>query len=273
MRSRKLSAVLLALVLGFGCGGRDEQVTVQQKGQDGDDNRADALVREWFELARSPEENLANPRCRQIALEISQINMEKLAPIFEVIADADTDIEEKVLAVATVDCVTGPVTVPWLTSLLTPESSADTRACAVQLLALSNDPSVLETLRECTEDDDRRVRLAALVGLMGQGDAEAREKLSEMFRAGGIGQNERNRILVSIAADPREADLAVLLEAIEDDAFPEGLRVQAIGAVGRVGNATSIEVLERIVSEESNETLRDVARDAVEAIAARTAAP
>lgn len=272
----------LAIFLAFlsACGNRENAIATsagaapsQQNLDAGQRAKADALVKEWFDLARAPKENLNNPRCRQIALELLDIRAEELKPIFEVVADPDAAIETKVLAVATLDCVVVPGVLPWLTTLVSPQVTADTRACAVQLLAVSRDPSVIPTLRSCASDPDKRTRLAALVGLMAQGDSEARKTLAAQFRTEGVGRKERARILTSFLSDPRAEDLPLFLASTQDAELPANMRLQAVTMVGRFGDASAVTALEQLAQTEQDEQIREFAKDAIAAIKSRQAAP
>lgn len=268
-----ITALVLILLLLPACGRRENASPTQQSLDPNLKAKSGALVREWFDLAKSPKDNMNNPRCRQIAIELLEIGPEQLKPLFEVIADPGSTIEVKVLAVASLDSVVIPGVLTWLTTLVSPEMAADTRACAVQLLAVSGDPSVIPTLRACANDPDKRVRLAAQVGLMAQGDPEARKSLAGQLQAEGTGRNERARILTSFVSDPRAEDLPLLLSAMKDSSFSFDLRVQAISVVGRLGDESALKALEQLKETEQNEELRALAKDAIEAIRSRQKTP
>ncbi len=232
----------------------------------------EALVEEWLELAKTAKENANNPRCFEIAGLLTAYGPDALAPLLDVVADPDSDPHAKLLATLCLEGAAHPEMLPRLIALTRPEHDGTTRACATKLLGRIQDPQTDALLKGLFEDPERRVRLAAWLGMTARGDAEARRALLEHYVRPDANLRERAAILSVLASHPQASDLRLLMVAVNDKGLTEDSRVLAVAALGRLGDPSVIEALRKCAEQEPEGAVRSMVETAIEALEARQAA-
>ncbi len=230
----------------------------------------EALVSEWRQLAESPQENLANPRCAEIASQLAARGLAGLQPLIDVLADPNADPHAKVLVVTSIQHLMQPALVPVLAELTKPTFDGTTRACATQLLAFGGSEADA-ALKALISDPEERVRMAALVALITRGDAEARAELVNMYQLPDTTVVQRERILLVVFDDPQPGDVPILAEAAGDGELDETTRTLAIATLGEVGDLSVVETLSQVG--EADEDFRGLADQAIASIRERTVSP
>lgn len=278
MQSVVVGALLAAwlAILPAGCGGRsgdkeDEVLSSENSASVVLD--ADALMTEWRELAKTPKENLSNPRCRLIGMALAVLGAEALEPLFIVLEDPQADPVKKVLVVATLEGALKPDMLARLGPLTDIHQESTTRACAMELLALLRNPAAEPYFRAHLADPDKRVRLVATVGLASLGDAEARRGIVQLYSDQATTVNERERILREIAAAPTSEDNAILAAGLADQRCSLFTRITCAQALGRVGDRSILENVRKYAQEDASEELRKAAQEAADAIEAHHPIP
>jgi len=238
-------------------GNRDAQVNPQ------------ALLDEWRSLAKEPSRNLRNPRTREIARQLSQIDRKALLTILDILEAPEAEPLDKVFVVVTLDTVVGEDMTARLKELSAPDRDGTSRACAVQLLGLSGDEEVLPYLLGLVEDSEPRVAFGAQLGAATLGSEQARAALKARYVEERCRPEERDKIVRLLSVSPRPDDMAILIAGVSDTAIDPSARIQAALTLGRMGNREALPALDQCAREAANEDLKALAQAAARAIRER----
>lgn len=231
---------------------------------------ADELMREWFDLAKDPKAQLGQPRPIQIGIELSNLGPAHLMPLLDVVGDPNSTPGAKVLAVMSLRAVIQPDMASRLQTMTAAGNDATMRACAVDLLSVLPSPDLASVLKSLTDDPEKRVRLAALLGLARRNDADARAGLTALYRAADTTISERSAILLAISDTAQTSDFPLLAEGVADETIDAQTRVSAASALGRVGDSSVVEALTKCTGDAVAQELREMAQAAIQAIQARS---
>jgi HEAT repeat protein len=148
----------------------------------------------------------------------------------------------------------------------------DLRLAGAKALAASHDSHAIDALVKAVGDPDVRVQAKAIQEL---GDARAREAtlvLTQQLLRPGAGADMQQLLLASLGkiADPMSAP--ALMEFLRRR-LDTATRASAIYALGDIGAFESTEVLQHIAQTDEDQTVRRIAREAVEKITGPHAAP
>lgn len=229
----------------------------------------DEQMKEWHHLAEHPEVGNNTITAFAIAGTMAGSSVDGLSPLLDVIEDPAASPEKKVFAVRSVALFLTPAYVPRLRKLLTPEVDDTTRACAAALLAELPTEEVQAILRGLLEDDDRRVRLSAVIGLARAGDPEMREYLHTMYREPDTNDREKFQIVLFLLETPDQTDVDVFEDAVQSRFVNVNTRADLVLSLGNLGDASSIDALERSKIHLTDTQYIDQVDTAIAAIEAR----
>jgi len=228
------------------------------------------LITEWRALAENGEANLGNPRATTIGLELRRQGVEALNPVMDVLADPNSKPGAKALALTTLRTVLDPAMAPRLREMCKPDQDGTTRACATELLGRIPNPDTVAFLKQLQNDPEKRVRIAATIGLLANEDAEVRTHIAELYHQPDNTMQQRGALVLALADFAKPEDTPLLTEAVVDERYDAVTRQILISALGRVGDATAIEPLTKCASAQSlPEATRTLASDAATAIQTR----
>ncbi|MCA8978703.1 MAG: HEAT repeat domain-containing protein, partial [Planctomycetes bacterium] len=149
---------------------------------------------------------------------------------------------------------------------------------ALMSLALAGDPRALDTALELATDDDRAMRVFAMMLLSRLDDPTADEALVAGLVDGELEVRANAAIALAGKSDPRAAE--VLLELIDpatiagererhptryrDADAPRNIRMTAVAMLGRLGRPEDAELLRSLASGDEDLEVRRVAAQALE---------
>jgi len=194
---------------------------------------------------------------------------ESLTPILDVIADPESTPDLKVFATETVVNEMRPPYLERLKTLTGKSHDATTRACATMLLAQMKDTEVTTELVGLAEDAERRVKMAAMVGLAQRGRDDMRQRIVDMYWDEGVTQAERERIVRSILENPAEKDFKILSDMMVRSETSAFVRTNIAHTYGRIGGSSVIEALELSMERTPDPSYRSMAQAAIQTIEAR----
>ena len=230
---------------------------------------SEALVAEWKVLAENQSRSRLSMRHTEIAKVLASRSPEGLTPIIDVIADPESTPEMKVFASET---IAGEIRPPYLERLktLTGESlDITTRACATMLIGQMKDTDVTAELAGLAEDDERRVKMAAMVGLAQRGRDDMRQHFVAMYWDEEATQAERERIVLTILVNPAEKDFKILSDLLVRSETNLFVRTNIAHTYGRIGGTSVIDALEMSIKNTPDPSYRSMAQAAIQTIEAR----
>lgn len=196
-----------------------------------------------------------------------------LMPLVEYMGAPDTDQDARLF---TLQCIYKYMTPEYLPALQKLFHSEDVvvRASAVMCLGSIENEASQALLRDALDDSSPRVRFSAMSGLAIQGDEESRSQLKGMYTAdetmGDIPIPQIKREVVRVLVqDPRKDDLAILEDALEQEFLEVNLRSMIAQALGRMGEARHIALLEQSVHLQDEPVYGEIVQDAIAAIQER----
>ncbi len=263
------SILVTVLVAVQGCGSKTVPVPVPETPGLEAQASPQAIFDEWRDLVSNPAEHMDNPRCVVLAAMLAVQAPERLDDMIDMLIDPATGPQSKLMILTSLESVLQPSMVPRLMALTEPGVDGTIRSSVAMLLAGANDPNINQLLRKLSEDDDQRVRLAALNGLTIQGDESARAKLLEMYFESGTPAPFRERIALTFSMNPKDDAAGLLADALGVSSIQLSTRMTIAGALGIMGDTTALPALNACIEGDNPEDLKSVARDAVAAIQAR----
>jgi len=240
-----------------------------------DASSPETLLDEWRQLADDAAANLGGVRGQEIVAELITRDPDGFMPIFEFLEDPASAPAAKVFAYESLRCVVATEgyrdrIIPRLTALVDATLDPTSRACGLQLLAMTNDGEFAPVYRKYAQDGDSRVRVASLSGLVHLGDAAARAEMATLYRDPATRREERQRIVYDLCLAPLESDAPLLEKVVGDSEVPDDTRRIAMLSLGRIGTLVQVPALERCaVDTDLPEGLRELAKVAAESIEAR----
>ncbi|MBI5095169.1 MAG: hypothetical protein HZB26_22380 [Candidatus Hydrogenedentes bacterium] len=230
---------------------------------------APELLQEWNTLAEAGETHLSNPRPREIGMELKKLGPEHLTPILDVLGDPNSKPGAKALAMISLRAVATPDMAERLKAMCKPDQDGTMRACAADLLSHIPNADTMAFLKTLTNDPEKRVRVASLIGLVGNGDADSRKGLIELYREADTNPRQKAAIILTVTDTASVADLPALSEAVADAALDVDTRKRVALVLGRIGDESVVEALTKCTDAPAPEALRGVATDAVTVIRSR----
>jgi HEAT repeat protein len=198
---------------------------------------------------------------------------EGLDPLLDLLEDPNANPVAKVLTVISMAKEVTPEMAPRLIGMTQPSHETTTRACATHLLAHLKAPEAQTRVRELLSDSEHRVRAAAIMALGAlQQDPEVIAQLPSMWAAPETTAADKDQILLMLPEEHVRQNLNVYKDALLDHSLEPKSRERLAVILGRVGNASVLDVLEKAAEEDPVDFVRVMARGAVGAIEAREAA-
>lgn len=227
------------------------------------------MIAQWLDFVEHPVPDQMDTRPYFIATEVAKIGPTALSPLLEVLGQDSRTPETKVAVVASTSHLMTTAYVPYLLPHTEVGLDETTRACATMLLAMIDDPEVNTTLETLVDDEERRVMLAATLGLAKHGKDSARARLRAMHGDVETTNEERSQIYVTLSVEPTTDDIAILLEAVRRKDLNPFTRVDIVTGLGRVGDASIIDSLRQSKTEINDNLYRSTVDTVIEAILER----
>ncbi|MCC6489334.1 MAG: HEAT repeat domain-containing protein [Candidatus Hydrogenedentes bacterium] len=268
----RILCVLIVIVAACGCGsgGSQAPATTDDRGEAANPQ---ALLDEWKGLIADPEANLSNPRLAALTSMLAVQAPGLLNVMVDMLVDPATKPQSKLMILSSLEVALDPALVPRLLQLTEPGVDPVVRSGVTMLLANARTPEVGQRLDELSRDEDSRVRLAALNGMVLQGDAEARDTLRAWYLEAGTPQPFRERIALTLGLQPVRGDSPVLAMALKDTAIDPGTRMIIAGALSALGDPEAVQALKDCAESDAPEDLKTLARDALAATESRQTLP
>ena len=265
-----ITGILMACAGIFGCGEKaDLPVLPEDTLSSPVAAGPDAILAEWKTLIANPEEHQNDPRCQVLTAMLAAQAPERLNTMVDLLTDPATKPESKLVILFSLESVLTPELVARLLELTQPEVDGTVRSGVTMLLARSADPAVDARFRELQDDEDRRVRLAALNALTLHGDEDARARLREMYFEEDTPAPFKERIALTFGMMPQTGDVGVLSDAASFETLGNDTRTAVVSALAVLGEPEALPALRACADGEYPEDIKAIARDAVLAIEAR----
>ncbi|HOS01733.1 MAG TPA: hypothetical protein PKZ01_01555 [Candidatus Hydrogenedentes bacterium] len=276
--------VLLAAAWMGGCGPKPEPKSVldpdssagrseESQGVVEAPQDTESLIAEWKQLAAVGRKSMSNNRCREIATILKQTDPQALQVMLDLIADPAASGEAKSVAAYSLELFVDRSMLDFLRPLTAAEHDVNTRVCALHLLASSQYDENASIFRSLQTDPDRRIRMAALVGLVGVGDSEARIQLVEWYHLPDVTGFEKARIITSMLRAPVREDIPVFLAALADPDATPFVRFSCVQMLATVGDASVIPAIRQARERESYPEIQEVMDSAIAMLEAVPEAP
>jgi hypothetical protein len=205
--------------------------------------------------------------------QLAQTGPTALTPLLDYMQAVDTDPSARLFIL---QCVTIHLTPLYLPSIRPMVESEDPviRAIGVTALGSIDDETVPPLLKQARNDPETRVAFSALSSLAMHGDLESREELKQLYLTGGtvgdIPVEQVNREIVrALTHDTQPEDLPVLMDALNQPYMEVNQRSAIARALGRMGDASAIPVLEQSVNLQNEPAYGELVQGVIAAIQAR----
>ncbi|MCC6697032.1 MAG: HEAT repeat domain-containing protein [Candidatus Hydrogenedentes bacterium] len=258
-----MACAVVAIVAACGCGSGGLPGPAAPEGPGDAGANPQALLDEWKGLIGDPEANLNNPRLVALASMLAVQSPGLLNVMVDMLVDPATKPQSKLMILSSLEAVLDPALVPRLLQLTEPGVDPVVRSGVTMLLANARTPEVAGRLTELSQDEDSRVRLAALNGMVLQGNAEARDSLRAWFLEADTPQPFRERIALTLSMQPAHGDSPVLAKALGDTAIDPGTRMIIAGALSTLADPEAVQALKDCTQSDAPEDLKALARDAL----------
>lgn len=274
----KMKAWILAMGIGLAFAGcvPSEPPAVEPPNNGGTDTGTDeqqmALAKEWFKAAKEYTGLQSDPEpAREIARQLAPLAPDALLPILDLMGAAESSPYIRVLAVQCVSPFMTPEYMTRLGRLLGSSKDQTVRACAATLLGKIDDPGIAPMLQKLVDDPEteRRVSFSARVGLARWGDEGVRQELCDLFSAPTSTIDEMDQVLRLLLENPEKGDLPTLAEAIRSEVVLPTLKMESVLALGRMGDASSLDSLRQALEKPLDDASRSVFESAIAAIEER----
>lgn len=198
---------------------------------------------------------------------------DRLDLLFATLGDAAANPKAKLLAVVSLTPLLRPEMTTQLAALTESDRETTTRACAAKLLGFIDDDGARARLRGLMNDAERRVRVTALLMLARAHDAQAVEALPALWADPETTTADRVELVLSLPDETSAKFEGIYKEAAVNHELDPEIRIRSVTALGEIGGPAASAVLERCAAEDPIPAVREMARAAADAIAARAAAP
>ncbi len=260
------TGVILVAGLG-GCSGGEREGTEQVQ-QLLNESTVGQLVEEFTMMAQDPATHTADVRRFAIINQLTSRGPKTLSPILDLMAAPETGNEMRLFILQCLAERLTPLYMDDLTPLLVSENHV-IRACAVTLVGHIEHPDVMPLLEVARKDTSTAVSFSALSGMAVWGDREARDELCAMYFAEDAELLHKREIIRVILHAPVKEDLGILTSALNEDYVYIETRTLVADALGIVGDASSIEPLEKSLEKYTDPIFIQFASGALETIRQR----
>ncbi len=265
-----MSVALVAIVGSVGCGGSaSSPASSSDEASATETADPDTLLAQWKTLVANPENPANDMQSRMVAVQLANQAPDRLNVMVDMLTDPATKPESKLLIYSSLETVLNPELVKRLLDLTKPGVDDSVRAGVTMLLARVGNPIIDERLQELKTDEDRRVRLAALNGLMLHGDVDARNRLRDMYFEKDLPKQYKERIALTFGLSPKPDDIALLADALSSDDISDATKSTIVGAMGLLSDPACLPALQACIAGNAPEELKAFAKETANAIKAR----
>lgn len=222
------------------------------------------LLQDWLKLADVPVPDMDFGKAQLIGNRLAEAK--RLDLILNVLGDAAANPKLKVLAVVSLTAMANTGIETRLLEFVAADREATTRACAAKLLGLVNSDTARDRLKTLIDDPEHRVRVTAILMLLRAGAPEALAKIPEIWASPETQISERTELVLSIPEAALSEFSPLLVEAAGNHDMDYESRRRAITALGRLGGAEAIPVLEAAVADDPIPALKELAQDSLSAV-------
>lgn len=232
----------------------------------------EALLAQWMKLAETPLQSQMTQQPMLIAERLAlQGGGTAIVPLIEVLRDPEADPRKKLMVVQSLSGIIRKDSLERLKAIVDEETDETSRSCATMLIALVPDPSTVTILTELKDDDEPRVKIAALSGLAKQSVPGAREELIQLYWEDDATKMQKTQVLNVVMADgPFPGEFPVLNDALLNPQLSVSLRMSIAHMMGQKGGATSIESLEASLEKYVDPGFQNLIKASIAAIKQRT---
>ncbi len=217
-------------------------------------------------------------RAAQLATKMAGYGMDGLEPLLAFLADPKADPDAKTLAVISFDSVLSaphlmetlmPALGQRLIALTAENYEETTRACATQLVGELVMTEATQRSSELLTDDSIRVRFTATYILARGGDAQALDRVPELWANQGLAQAARTSLVLALPQDGRPDLMPIFRAAAADAKLSVQARLHAVDSLGRHGQPEDQVLLETVAKDDTSPEVRELATQGAQAIASR----
>jgi len=231
------------------------------------------LVDLLITMASDPEDNSQSTDRYTVAYALANMGPRTLVPLIEYIGDPAVPERQRLFILQVVFPHLTPAYLDAIQALVESEDES-VRIMGVAALGHIRSDEAVRILEPLKDDERPRIRLAALSELVMNEDTEAREQLRSLYwepaRLDPIPADRvRLEIVRVLVGDPTEADLPVLVDAMDDAYLATTHRAAIAQTLGRMGNASHVAVLEESLALEELDEYATIVEEAVSAIEER----
>ncbi|HNR30190.1 MAG TPA: HEAT repeat domain-containing protein [Candidatus Hydrogenedentes bacterium] len=227
------------------------------------------VYRQWLALADAPVDRIDFSAAVMLGEQLAAADRMDL--VLDALGSPEANPKVKVLAVVTLTPLVRPEMESRLAELTAAANEATTRACAVKLLGFIDSDTARARLRELMGDAEHRTRVTATLMLARARDAEALDALPALWADPETGTSERIELVWSLPDEASERFAPIYKEAALDLELDPEVRIRAVTALGKIGDADAAEILDRCSVDDPVPAMREMARAALAALHARTA--
>lgn len=237
--------VLLAAGLGGCSGGEPADTERAERVQELlNESTPGQLVEEFVRMAQDPATHTPEYRRFVIVDQLASMGPKTLVPIIDLMAAPETSDDTRLFILQSLAERLTPLYMDDLTPLLESENHV-IRACAVTLIGHIDHPDVMSLLELAREDEAKGVSFSALSGMAVRGDPKAREELYALYFDKDVELYHKHEIIRVILLAPGKENLEILTSALNEDYVSIKTRSLIAGTLGILGDASSIELLEK----------------------------
>ncbi len=226
-----------------------------------------AMYDRWKAIVTNPAENAQSLEAFNLAAELSKSSPELVDKMVDLLVDPTTSQDSRYMIMTCLDAAYSPNLLPRMLTLVEPGVDPVIRTLVTINLTRLNDPQAQEKVRQLVNDPERRVKLAALSGLVEMGDQDSRKVLQEYYFTEGLPAEYRGRIVHVLSTMPQASEAPLYIAALQDGTVDEASRLLAVSAVGRMGEVSALPALEAVANDAASpEELKKIAASAVNVI-------
>lgn len=228
-----------------------------------------ALLEEWNAMAAHPRENIGQLRAQQVIAGLIHSDPAATKAILKSIDDPAVSPEGKVFAALSLAPFIQKDSREYLVPLTAPGKEATTRTCATHLLAVMANAENESLFRSLLEDPERRVRMAARLGLLRMNAKDAHNLMAKSYDAPDASQNDKNNIVQYLTQQASKEDAPLLNRALANPDTAPSLLIPIARALARQGDESSLKPLETLAASTQDPQVKRNAETAIKAITAR----
>lgn len=270
MESLRLILLNMAVIVLFaGCGARDAAEAPKVLDAPQSVQSSSDPLQLWQEISKGEFDSMNIPLAVKCVQQLAEQGSEKIEPIFQVLESPDAKPGAKVLAVISLTMFIQPSHLERLLALTGKEHDQVSRGCAINLLALINEPAAEQRIRELLQDPDAHVAKEAALVLLRRDDDTGVQKAESLWKNPETEAKDRNEIVLAFPSSRAKDYLFIYEEAACDKSLDYAARSHAVNILGMLGSAETVTKITACLEKEDVPQMRELMEAAQKAILAR----